>query len=73
MKCPKKNKFCHPSYKKPCKGQFICVGANKKPTKWKKDVVKLCLNGHFVKRFTLEMTPEEAFFITKGLISIIDF
>ena len=70
MKCPKKNKFCLPETieRSQVRSQYICVGVNKKPTKWKKDVIKLCLNGEFVKDFTIEMTPEEALLIARGLL-----
>ena len=72
MKCPKKNKFCKPMSKIPAaRGQFVCAGHNAKPAKWHKDIIKLCLCGELVKDFGIEMTPQEALFISKVLINAI--
>lgn len=60
MKCPKKNKNCssmlsfHAS-----KNNYICSGINNKPTKYNKDIIKLCLSGFFSKT-CIEMTLDEA-------------
>lgn len=69
MKCPKKNKNCTPCLIYRCKnGNFICSGINDKPMKYKKDYVNLCLKGQLANR-TIEMTCEEACFISSALMS----
>lgn len=63
MKCKKKSKHCTCHLIFQAKGDnFICSGVNTKPTKYEKDIIKLCLNGAFCKR-ELEMTKGEAAFI----------
>lgn len=69
LKCPKKNKHCKPCLIFECKGgNYICSGINKKPTKYNKDNVTLCLSGQLANR-TLEMTQEEACFIAAAIIT----
>ena len=67
MKCPKKNKYCTPALYLKDKNYFICTGINKKPTKYKKDIIKLCLRGKYVKDFKIEMTLQEALMISSAL------
>lgn len=67
MKCLKKRKNCEPILRLRDKGHFICSGINKKPTKYKKDIIKLCLKGKYVKRFIIEMTLQEALMISSAL------
>jgi hypothetical protein len=69
LKCPRKNKNCKPSLIFGCKGDnFICSGINKKPSKYKKDYVMLCLKGQISDR-SMEMTVEEACFITSAIMA----
>jgi hypothetical protein len=67
VNCPKKSKVCKPSV---CflssKGNYICSGISKKPTRFKEDIVWLCLKGAFAKT-NMEMTKAEAL----GIISVI--
>ena len=64
MKCLRKNKNCEPSLCIRGAGKnFVCAGLNKKPSKFKKDNIWLCLSGELSNR-TIEMTKQEAgFFI----------
>lgn len=73
LKCSKDIKFCHPKSLTKAGDDFICCGITKKPTKYKKDVVKLCLKGKFVPKFTIEMTVEEAICFIKSLSTAISF
>jgi len=67
MKCPKKNKYCNPSICfKTIKHNYICSGISSKPTKYKKDIVWLCLKGKF-SQTQLELTKGEAL----GIISVL--
>ena len=69
LKCPRNNKNCSPCLIYKCKGKnFICSGINKKPTKYKKDFVTLCLKGQLSNRI-MEMTVQEACFITSAIMS----
>jgi len=68
FKCPRKNKNCKPCLIYQCKGSnFICSGVNKKPTKYKKDYITLCLKGQLANR-SIEMTVEEACFIASAIM-----
>jgi len=67
VNCLKKNKNCKPTLYFKDKTHFICAGINKKPTKYKKDIVKLCLRGKYVKNFKMEMTLQEALMISSAL------
>lgn len=69
LKCPKKNKNCNPCLIYKCKtNNYICSGINQKPTKYKNDFVTLCIKGKLANR-TLEMTVEEACFISSALMA----
>lgn len=68
MKCPKKNN-CAPYMQKFAKKDYICCGFNKKPTKYKNDVIKLCLCGKYIQNFGIEMTPLEALDIVSCITS----
>ena len=64
MKCPK---TCTPYMKFMCKTRnFICVGRIKKPSKYKGDVVGLCIKSRFTE-VGLEITPDEAVLISSAL------
>ena len=67
MKCPKKDKNCKNLFCAKSKSHYICSGINKKPTKYKKDIVKLCLKGKFVENFNIEMTLGEAALMSAAL------
>lgn len=67
MKCPRKEKHCKPTICfKTIKRNFICSGISNKPTKYKYDIVWLCLKGKFSETF-IEMTKAEAL----GIISVL--
>ena len=69
MKCPFKNKYCTSILIfKGKKDNFICSGVSKKPTKYKEDIIWLCLKGKLCKT-QLEMTKAEAVFIISSLSS----
>jgi len=68
MKCPRK-KECIPCLQKFAKKDYVCCGLNKKPHKYKNDIVKLCLSGAYIKEFGIEMTPHEALVITSCITS----
>ena len=72
MKCPRKYKYCNPIYWLALKGkgQFICAGINKKPTKYHLDNIKLCLSGELIKPFGIEMTQDEALAISLALTTV---
>ncbi len=70
-KCYKKNKFCNPTTQLENGGDFICCGLTKKPKKYRKDIVKLCLKGRYVKCFSIEMSPREALLIVRVLVDTI--
>ena len=59
MKCQKKND-CVPYMQKFAKKDYLCCGFNKKPKKYRRDVIKLCMHGVYIKEFSIEMTPCEA-------------
>ena len=67
MRNKKKCKNCENIFKSTQKSHYICSGINKKPTKYAKDIVKLCLKGKFVKEFFIEMTLHEACMISAAL------
>ena len=50
---------------------YICCGFNKKPKKYRHDVIKLCLKGEYVGDFGIEMTPSEALDIISCVSSTI--
>ena len=66
-KCLKNNKNCVPNLQEFAKNGYICCGFNKKPKKYRHDVIKLCLQGKYVKNFSLEMTPSEALTIASHI------
>jgi hypothetical protein len=67
MKCPNKNKKCDLTLKiSPNKKNYICSGINKKGTKYKNDVIWLCLKG-LLSELKIEMTRGEAAFIISVL------
>lgn len=66
MNCPKSNK-CIPNLQKFAKGDYICCGFNKKPTKYRHDVIQLCLKGQYLNDLSIEMTPAEALDIASVL------
>lgn len=72
MKCPKKNKHCNPANKVSAGKHFICSGLTSKPQKYRKDIVKLCLKGKYVKDFSIEMTPKEALLIVGALVNTLN-
>ena len=59
MRCPKKLE-CIPCLQRFASKDYMCCGLNKKPKKYKNDVIKLCLKNKIIADFTLEMTPSEA-------------
>jgi hypothetical protein len=71
MICPKTNKNCKPISKIPAGRHYICSGLNSRPRKYSKDIVKLCLKGKYVKDFSIEMTPHEALYIIRALVTTI--
>lgn len=67
VNCPKRSKVCKPSVCfKSSKGNYICSGVSNKPTKFKEDIIWLCLKGKMSKT-DLEMTKAE----TLGIISVL--
>lgn len=70
MKCPKKKK-CESVSLLRGKKHYICIGFCKKPLKYKKDIVNLCLEGKYVNNFLVQMTPKEALVIGAGLLNAI--
>jgi hypothetical protein len=70
MKCPKEKNCILCSYFGGRK-QFICIGYNRKPEKYKKDIINVCMNGRFTKDFFMQMTPKETLVIGAGLLNAI--
>jgi len=71
LKCPKDIKVCHPKSLTNAGDDFICCGITDKPTKYKKDIIKMCLKGKFVPKFTIEMTEQEAICLIKSLATAV--
>lgn len=68
MKCKKKIACCTPVLMIPSgKNHYVCAGISKKPSKYKEDIVWLCLQGKWVEHVKLEMTKEEAQIISACL------
>jgi len=70
MKCKKHHTYCSPVLVIPSEhGDYICSGISKKPSKYKKDTVWLCLdgNGSWNNKYKIEMTKEEAQIISACL------
>jgi hypothetical protein len=60
MKCPNKCRGCEPIFNlKLNKDNFICSCIKNKGTKYKKDIIWLCLSG-VLSKTSLEMTKFEA-------------
>jgi hypothetical protein len=67
MNCPKKSNTCKSLLIiKGGKNNYICSGISKKPTKYNKDIIHLCLNG-ILSKMKIEMTKDEASFIISVL------
>lgn len=66
MKC-KKNKKCHSKMQCCAKNGYICCGLTAMPSKYKNDIIKLCLSTKQIKALTIEMTPSEALYIASCL------
>jgi hypothetical protein len=65
--CPKKLKTCKSILIiKGGKNNYICSGISNTPTKYKKDIIHLCLRG-ILSKIKLEMTKDEASFIISVL------
>ena len=69
LKCWRKGKTCTQMlYYTDGKKAVVCSGVNKKPTKYKKDNIWLCLKGHYISRLDrFEMTRGEAYLIISAL------
>lgn len=69
LKCRRKGKTCKQIlYFSNGKGVYICSGVNKKPTKFKKDNIWICLKGHYIRKpERIEMTRGEALTIVAAL------
>lgn len=67
MNCPRKQTECKPSILFRGKGDnLICSGISKKPSRYRKDNVWLCLQGAYGKTY-LEMTKQEALMVISAL------
>lgn len=65
--CPKKSNYCFCSLiLKGKDNNYICSGISKKPTKYKKDIINLCLSG-ILSKTKIEMTKDKASFIISVL------
>jgi len=67
MTCPRKSKQCKQKMCFDYKNHYICSGKLKRGTKYKNDIIQLCLKGKFINNFCMEMTRSEALLIISAL------
>lgn len=76
MKCPQNSTSCNPTliFRAQNKKDYVCSGLNKHPQKYKEDIISLCLKSSALKEpVEVQMTLEEALFITSVLMATIGF